>query len=61
MGNLLIQFQFGNMRDELARKSMRLFAEHVAPVLRRDSAALFGKEFSVLADMEPEKPAGVPA
>jgi hypothetical protein len=61
VGNLLIQFQFGNMKDELARKSMRLFAEQVAPVLRRDSAELFGKEFSILADMEPQKPAGVPA
>jgi alkanesulfonate monooxygenase SsuD/methylene tetrahydromethanopterin reductase-like flavin-dependent oxidoreductase (luciferase family) len=44
VGNLLIQFHFGNMRPELARKSMRLFATEVAPALRRDSAALFGRE-----------------
>ena len=52
VGNLLIQFQFGNMKDELARKSMRLFATEVAPALRRDSAELFGREFPMLADME---------
>lgn len=45
VGNLLIQFQFGNMKDHLARKSMKLFAEEVAPALRRDSAELFGKLF----------------
>jgi alkanesulfonate monooxygenase SsuD/methylene tetrahydromethanopterin reductase-like flavin-dependent oxidoreductase (luciferase family) len=45
VGNLLIQFHFGNMRPELARKSMRLFATEVAPALRRDSAALFGREY----------------
>ncbi len=45
IGNLLIQFHFGNMRPELARKSMRLFATEVAPALRRDSAALFGREY----------------
>jgi alkanesulfonate monooxygenase SsuD/methylene tetrahydromethanopterin reductase-like flavin-dependent oxidoreductase (luciferase family) len=45
VGNLLIQFQFGNMKDHLARKSMKLFAEQVAPALRRDSAELFGKLF----------------
>lgn len=43
VGNLLIQFHFGNMRDELARKSMRLFATEVAPQLRRDSSALFAR------------------
>lgn len=52
VGNLLIQFQFGNMKDELARKSMKLFAEQVAPSLRRDSAELFGKEYPMMADME---------
>ena len=41
------------MKDELARKSMRLFAEEVAPALRRDSAELFKNEFPVLADIEP--------
>jgi alkanesulfonate monooxygenase SsuD/methylene tetrahydromethanopterin reductase-like flavin-dependent oxidoreductase (luciferase family) len=45
VGNLLIQFHFGNMRPELARKSMRLFATEVAPALRRDSAALFAREY----------------
>jgi hypothetical protein len=49
----LIQFQFGNMKDELARKSMRLFATEVAPALRHDSAVLFGREFPMLADTEP--------
>jgi len=58
VGNLLIQFQFGNMKDELARKSMRLFATEVAPALRRDSAALFARQFPMLADMAP---AGAPA
>jgi alkanesulfonate monooxygenase SsuD/methylene tetrahydromethanopterin reductase-like flavin-dependent oxidoreductase (luciferase family) len=45
VGNLLIQFHFGNMKPELARKSMRLFATEVAPALRRDSAALFAREY----------------
>ncbi len=45
VGNLLIQFQFGNMKDHLARKSMKLFAEQVAPALRRDSAELFDRMF----------------
>src|SRR2546421_2411726 len=46
VGNLLIQFHFGNMKPELARKSMRLFATEVAPALRKDSAALFAKEYA---------------
>jgi alkanesulfonate monooxygenase SsuD/methylene tetrahydromethanopterin reductase-like flavin-dependent oxidoreductase (luciferase family) len=46
VGNLLIQFHFGNMRPELARKSMRLFATEVAPALRKDSAALFAREYA---------------
>ena len=37
VGNLLIQFHFGNMRDDIARKSMCLFASQVAPRLRDDS------------------------
>ena len=49
VGNLLIQFHFGNMRDDLARKSMRLFAKEVAPALRRDSAALFARDYPDLA------------
>jgi alkanesulfonate monooxygenase SsuD/methylene tetrahydromethanopterin reductase-like flavin-dependent oxidoreductase (luciferase family) len=50
VGNLLIQFHFGNMRDDLARKSMRLFATEVAPALRRDSAAMFARDYPELAD-----------
>jgi alkanesulfonate monooxygenase SsuD/methylene tetrahydromethanopterin reductase-like flavin-dependent oxidoreductase (luciferase family) len=50
IGNLLIQFHFGNMEDRLARKSMRLFATEVATGLRRDSADLFGRNFPVLGD-----------
>ena len=50
VGNLLIQFHFGNMRADLARKSMRLFATEVAPALRRDSAALFARDYPQLAD-----------
>jgi hypothetical protein len=45
VGNLLIQFQLGNMPDHLARKSMKLFAEQVAPALRSASAGFFQKEF----------------
>ena len=45
VGTLLIQFQMGNMRDDLARKAMRLFATEVAPQLRAESAALFAKEY----------------
>ena len=41
VGNLLIQFHLGNMRDDLARKSMRLFATQVAPRLRRKLARGF--------------------
>jgi len=50
IGNFLIQFHFGNMKDNLARKSMRLFASEVAPALRRDSADLFARNFPVLGD-----------
>jgi alkanesulfonate monooxygenase SsuD/methylene tetrahydromethanopterin reductase-like flavin-dependent oxidoreductase (luciferase family) len=45
VGNLLIQFQLGNMPDHLARKSMKLFAEKVAPVLREQSLRQFSREF----------------
>jgi alkanesulfonate monooxygenase SsuD/methylene tetrahydromethanopterin reductase-like flavin-dependent oxidoreductase (luciferase family) len=45
VGNLLIQFQLGNMPDPLARKSMKLFAEKVAPALRDASLAQFSKEY----------------
>jgi len=52
VGNLLIQFQFGNMKDELARKSMKLFAEQVMPAMRRESSDLFAKDFPMLEEME---------
>jgi alkanesulfonate monooxygenase SsuD/methylene tetrahydromethanopterin reductase-like flavin-dependent oxidoreductase (luciferase family) len=45
VGNLLIQFQLGNMPDHLARKSMKLFAEQVAPALRHASLQQFTDEF----------------
>jgi hypothetical protein len=45
VGNLLIQFQLGNMPDHLARKSMKLFAEKVAPALRHDSLKQFTTEY----------------
>jgi alkanesulfonate monooxygenase SsuD/methylene tetrahydromethanopterin reductase-like flavin-dependent oxidoreductase (luciferase family) len=44
-GYLLMQFHFGNMRPEIARKSMRLFATEVAPYLRERSAELFAREY----------------
>ncbi len=49
-GNLLIQFHMGNMRDDLARKSMRLFATEVAPRLRADSSEIFASHYPALAD-----------
>jgi alkanesulfonate monooxygenase SsuD/methylene tetrahydromethanopterin reductase-like flavin-dependent oxidoreductase (luciferase family) len=52
-GNLLIQFHFGNMSDELARKSMRLFAERVAPALRAESKDVFARDFPEMERMEP--------
>ena len=45
VGNLLIQFQLGNMPDHLARKSMKLFTEKVAPILRHDSLKQFTREY----------------
>ena len=45
VGNLLIQFQIGNMPDQLARKSMKLFAEQVAPALRHHSLTQFSREY----------------
>jgi alkanesulfonate monooxygenase SsuD/methylene tetrahydromethanopterin reductase-like flavin-dependent oxidoreductase (luciferase family) len=51
IGNFLIQFHFGNMEDRLARKSMRLFANEVAPMLRRDSADLFARNYPALGDV----------
>jgi hypothetical protein len=52
VGNLLIQFQLGNMLDPLARKSMKLFAEKVAPVLREESVKVFDKQFAGM-NLEP--------
>ena len=49
VGQLLIQFHFGNMPDAYARKSMRLFAEQVAPRLREESAKLFGRLYPDMA------------
>ena len=54
-GNLLIQFHFGNMRDDLTRKSMRLFAEHVAPTLREQSADVFARDFPEITDLRPTR------
>ncbi len=45
VGSLLIQFHMGNMPDAVARNSMRLFAEQVAPRLRASSAELFAREY----------------
>jgi alkanesulfonate monooxygenase SsuD/methylene tetrahydromethanopterin reductase-like flavin-dependent oxidoreductase (luciferase family) len=45
VGNFLIQFHFGNMKPELARKSMHLFATEVMPTLRQESADLFARNF----------------
>jgi alkanesulfonate monooxygenase SsuD/methylene tetrahydromethanopterin reductase-like flavin-dependent oxidoreductase (luciferase family) len=50
VGNLLIQFHMGNMRDDLARKSMRLFATKVAPRLRDESRVVFAPHFQELAE-----------
>ena len=51
IGRFLIQFHFGNMKPELARKSMKLFAEKVAPDLRKDSAELFSRQYPQLEQM----------
>jgi alkanesulfonate monooxygenase SsuD/methylene tetrahydromethanopterin reductase-like flavin-dependent oxidoreductase (luciferase family) len=45
IGNLLIQFQIGNLGYELTQKSQRIFAEQVMPGLRADAAALFARKF----------------
>jgi len=52
VGNLLIQFHIGNLPAALARKSMKLFAEQVAPALRHDSLKQFTKEYPG-ANLEP--------
>jgi hypothetical protein len=48
VGNFLIQFHFGNMKPELARNSMRLFATEVMPYLRQESADLFARDYPYL-------------
>jgi alkanesulfonate monooxygenase SsuD/methylene tetrahydromethanopterin reductase-like flavin-dependent oxidoreductase (luciferase family) len=53
VGHLLIQFHLGNMKDELARRSMHLFATEVAPRLREQSAQLFARSFPDLAEVAP--------
>ena len=50
VGNLLIQFHLGNMPDHLVRKSMKLFAEQVAPALKRDSTELFARKYPELGE-----------
>src|SRR5262249_13633808 len=45
VGNLLIQFQLGTIPDQLARKSMKLYAQKVAPPLRHASLKQFIDEF----------------
>ena len=52
VGTLLIQFHIGNMKDALARKSMRLFATEVAPQVRAESAELFAREYPRLEAAE---------
>ena len=51
VGHLLIQFHLGNMQDELARRSMHLFATEVAPHLREASAKLFARNFPDVAEV----------
>ncbi len=50
VGYVLLQFHMGNARPAQVRSSMRLFAEQVAPALRRDSAEMFGHRFPALAE-----------
>ena len=47
IGNLLIQFQIGNLSYELTQKSQRIFAETVMPRLQADSEKLFGERFPI--------------
>ena len=50
IGNLLMQFHLGNMPFDFTRKSMKLFAEQVAPRLREASQKIYAKRFPHLAD-----------
>jgi alkanesulfonate monooxygenase SsuD/methylene tetrahydromethanopterin reductase-like flavin-dependent oxidoreductase (luciferase family) len=45
IGNLLMQFHLGNMPSDFTRKSMKLFAEQVAPRLREASEEIYAKRF----------------
>jgi len=45
IGIFLIQFHVGNLSYRLTLRSQRLFAAHVMPRLKRDSAELFASEF----------------
>jgi alkanesulfonate monooxygenase SsuD/methylene tetrahydromethanopterin reductase-like flavin-dependent oxidoreductase (luciferase family) len=45
VGHLLIQFHMGNMSDECARKSMRLFWDEVAPRLKKATGRMFNERF----------------
>jgi alkanesulfonate monooxygenase SsuD/methylene tetrahydromethanopterin reductase-like flavin-dependent oxidoreductase (luciferase family) len=45
VGHLLIQFHMGNMPDEYARKSMRLFWTEVAPRLKEATRGMFNDRF----------------
>lgn len=56
VGHLLIQFHMGNMPDEYARKSMRLFWTEVAPRLKQATGTMFTEMFG-----EAGERAGVPA
>jgi alkanesulfonate monooxygenase SsuD/methylene tetrahydromethanopterin reductase-like flavin-dependent oxidoreductase (luciferase family) len=49
VGHLLIQFHMGNMPDELARKSMRLFWTEVAPRLKEATGKMFNERFAAMA------------
>jgi hypothetical protein len=53
VGNLLIQFHLGNMPDDLTRKSMKMFAEQVAPALRDSSLKLFQEQFGDVSERRP--------
>lgn len=52
VGIFLIQFHVGNLPYHLTLRSQRLFATHVMPQLKRDSAELFAKEFPELEGEE---------
>lgn len=51
MGIFLIQFHIGNLSRELTNQSQRLFAAHVAPALRQESAEWFSRAFPGLGEL----------